>query len=253
MPTNASGLAVNDEVNECLSEYAARANLYRLFAGVFVEEPSGEYLKNLRSPEVLASLTEMGATFDADFLEADIKKLEDDIACEYATMFNVAGGLPPVESVRRQGGYHQDSHFDVKKFYQENGFKVAKGRFVVMEDNLGIELQFAAALLDRAREALERGDTEEENRINKVLKRFWTLHLGRWVRGYSSLVLKATQHSFFREMANLLGDFAEMEVELMKLKVEDEDQGREHHPIPELPDEEGEGPVCGGGGPSIAR
>ncbi|MFZ5462119.1 MAG: hypothetical protein ACOZB1_00980, partial [Pseudomonadota bacterium] len=76
-------------------------------------------------------------------------------------------------------------------------------------------------------------------------KRFWTLHLGRWVRGYARLVQRAAEHSFYREMARLLEAFAEQEIALLRLRVEDQDLGREVVPKSEVqvafnPDE----PVC---------
>ncbi|MDX9767124.1 MAG: molecular chaperone TorD family protein [Ectothiorhodospiraceae bacterium] len=233
-----------DIATKC-EEYAARANLYRLFGGVFIEEPAGEFLANLRSNAVLAALAQMGAGFDEDFLNPAQADLEHALACEYTVMFATSGGLPPVESVRLQGGYHQAAHTAVKQFYREHGFTVKPGRFRVFEDNLGAELLFVAALLDRARAAAEAGDAAEDLRMVKSIRRFWVQHLGRWIRGYCSLVERASEHSFFREMARLTRHFAEMELEAMRLNVEDDDGGRLEHPVPEFKEQEGDGPVCG--------
>ena len=85
-------------------------------------------------------------------------------------------------------------------------------------------------------------------RIEKDIKRFWTQHLGLWVRGYSRLIGRASNHSFYREMARFLGGFAEEEIAAMSLKrLEDLDMGRVVVPKSEIqvefnPDE----PVCGG-------
>ncbi|MDP3617876.1 MAG: hypothetical protein Q8R49_08700, partial [Rhodoferax sp.] len=45
---------------ECL----ARANLYRILAGVFVEEPSTNFLAALRQPGLLQALGDAGIAFD---------------------------------------------------------------------------------------------------------------------------------------------------------------------------------------------
>jgi TorA maturation chaperone TorD len=229
--------------DECL----ARASVYRMLAGVFAEEPGPRFLAELRNGQLLADLARAGVRFDADFLAADLPALSDTLACEYATLFAASGGFPPVESVRLTGRYKQDPEFQVAATYRRLGFAVQKGRFEVFADQLGVELGFVAALLERCSTALEAGDEALFRSLDKEVRRFWTLHLGRWVRGYSRLVERAAQHSFYREMARFLHGFAEEEIAAMDLKrVEDLDQGRAVVPKGEIklefdPNE----PVCG--------
>lgn len=222
-------------------ECTARAGFYRLIAGAFVEEPTRAYLEALRSEASLGALAELGVAFDADVRDTPIERLEHDLACEYTAMFASSGGFPPVESVRRQGGFQQQAHTEICEVYRRNGFTVVPARFHVFEDNLGTELQFAAALLDRMGAALTAGDGAAARAAEKELKRFWALHLGLWVRGYASLVAKASEHSFYREMARLLRAFAESELETLGVNVLDEDGGRYKAPKPEMP----AGGTCG--------
>lgn len=230
---------------ELRADCAGRAGVYRLLAGVFVEEPSVEFLASLREPSVQDSLAEAGLRFDDDFTRPDLAALAEALACEYTTMFVASGGFPPVESVRLTGRYHQGPHFDVKETYRRAGFTVKKGRFQVFEDHLGVELTFVAEMLDRCVAALDRGDMDEYRRTERDIKRFWTLHLARWVRGYCRLVERASEHSLYREMARFLAGFADEEIASMRLRVDDLDQGREVVPKNEVqvefdPDE----PVC---------
>lgn len=228
---------------ECL----ARAGIYRVLAGAFVEEPSERFLDALRDETLLVELAEAGVHFDTDFLAGDVAQLAEALACEYTTLFAGSGGFPPIESVRLTGRYKQEPHFQVAQTYRRLGFEVGKGRFEVFADQLGVELMFVAALLERSAGALGRDDTAEFRRLEKEIKRFWTLHLGRWVRGYCRLIERAASHSFYREMARFLGGFAEEEIAAMGLKnIEDLDQGRAVVPKSEIkvefnPDE----PVCG--------
>ncbi len=232
---------------ETIAEYRARIQFYRLLAGAFVEEPSCKYLEALRSPEALKALAELGVQFEKDFLTPSLDALEQQLACEYTMLFASSGGFPAVESVRRQGGYQQDACFQARALYHKEGFEVVQGRFHIFEDQLGVELQFVAALLERCCAALERNDESEQRRLEKEIKRFWALHLGRWVRGYCALLEKVTEHSFYREMAQLLRNFAESELELLGVSVEDEDHGQLKVPRSELADlaQAGNGPVCG--------
>jgi TorA maturation chaperone TorD len=222
-----------------------RAQTYRLLGGVFAQEPNGQLLAALRAPEALRALGEAGLRFDADFTNTPLEELVEALATEYATLFVASGGFPPVESVRLTGRYYQEPNFSVKAAYRDAGFEVQRDRFHVFEDQLGIELMFVAALLERAAGALGAQDMPAYLRAERDIKRFWALHLGRWVRGYASLVQRATEHSFYREMARLLEIFARDEIERMHLRVDDVDGGRDVVPKSEVqvlfnPDE----PVC---------
>jgi len=229
--------------DECL----ARARLYRMLAGVFVEEPSAAFLSALRDESLLANLAQAGVQFDADFLATDDATLVEALACEYTTLFAATGGFPPVESVRLTGRFKQDPHFQVLECYRGAGFRVGGGRFDVFADHLGVELMFVAELLERSATALGDDDMALYRKLEREIKRFWTLHLGRWVRGYCRLIDQAAQHSFYREMARFLAGFAEEEIVALELKrLEDLDQGRAVVPKSEIklefdPNE----PVCG--------
>lgn len=231
--------------DELLAECKARANIYRLLAGAFLEEPSAEYLSAIRSPEVTASLKGMGVAFDEDFTGAPLEKLQDTLACEYAVLFIAAGGCPAVESIRLTGRYQQQPYFEVREFYKKAGFEVAGSNFAVFDDQLGVELTFLAELLGRAADALASGDQDGYERVTKEIKRFWALHPGKWVRGYAALLMRASEHSFYREMAKLLAGFADWELDMLGLKVDDVDGGKLKVPKAEIeyefdPDE----PVC---------
>lgn len=227
-------------------ECRARAQLFRLLAGAFTQEPGPEFLRALREPQALAALADVDVRFEDDFLRPDLAALGDALACEFATLLAAPGGCPPVESARLMGRYQQQPYYEVKEAYRAAGFVAAPGRFQLFDDTLGIELQFVAAMLERIAECEEEGAPEARVHAEKALKRFWTQHLGRWVRGYASLVIRATEHSFYRAMAGLLRDLAEDELQRLRLRVEDADGGREVVPKSDIdvlinPDE----PVCG--------
>lgn len=259
MLKNALALDDNEEVGagetaailatpaETISDRRARAAIYHLLSGVFVEEPSREFVEALRTPAVLSELGVAGLRFDADFLASPLEALLEALAIEYTTQFASSGGFPPVESVRLTGRYKQQPNFDAMQTYKRLGFVLSPGRFEVFADQLGVELMFVAELLERSAAALEQGDAVTHRRLEKEIKRFWTQHLGRWVRGYSRLIERTAEHSFYREMARFLGGFAAEEIEAMGLRIEDADQARLEVPKSEVrvefnPNE----PVCNG-------
>lgn len=231
-----TGIAIFDAVDDL----RARAGVYRLLSGVFAEEADAAFLDAIRGQESLAALSEFGLNFDADFTQSPIAVLEDSLACEYATLFASPGGAAPVESVRLTGRMQQDPFYRVQADYKRLGFAVQDGRFKTIDDHLAVELAFVASLLEQAAAAIENADEAASKRLDKEIKRFWTLHLGKWARGFGRVVARATVHSFYREMAKLLTLLGEDEVLRLKLKVDDVD-GRP----PEKPNPEIEGIACG--------
>lgn len=232
---------------ETAAECRARADLYRLLAGVFVEEATPEFLTALRAPALRQQLAEAGLRIEADFNDAPLDALVEMLAIEYTTLFANSGGFPPVESVRLFGRFKQDPNFETMQTYKRLGFVLRPGRFEVFADQLGVELMFVAELLDRAAAALESDDLAGFRKLEKEIKRFWVQHLGRWVRGYARLIERIAEHSFYREMARFLGGFAAEEIAAMGLAIEDTDQARLVVPKAEVrvefdPNE----PVCNG-------
>ncbi|WP_126443659.1 TorD/DmsD family molecular chaperone [Sulfuricystis multivorans] len=230
---------------ETAAECRARASIYRLLAGVFVEEVSPSFLTALRQEELLAQLEVSGIRFDDDFLRTPADELIDALAVEYTALFASSGGFPPVESARLFGLLRQEPAFQAEATYRRLGFALQSGKHPVFPDQLGVELTFVAELLERSAAALDRGDLAAQRKLDKEIKRFWAQHLGRWVRGYARLIQRAAAHSFYREMARFLEGFATEEIQTMGLKVEDADQGRLVVPKAEVkvefnPDE----PVC---------
>lgn len=247
-PSSAADDPQNEvDLEQLRQECLARSSLYRVLAGVFVEEPSADFVTSLRDPAFLASMSQLGIVFDSDFLASALPELADALACEFTTLFASSGGFPPIESVRLTGRFKQDPHFQIAQIYQRLGFEQVKGRFEVFPDQLGVELMFVAEMLGRCAAALEAEDLPAYRQLDKEIKRFWSLHLGRWVRGYSGLIERAANHSFYRCMARFLGGFAVEEIAAMGLiKLDDLDQGQLVVPKSEItlefnPDE----PVCG--------
>jgi TorA maturation chaperone TorD len=225
---------VIDHAGQMPSELRARATFYRLLAGAFIEEPGAGYLAALREPEAAGELASLGVRFDADFTNSDLSELKETLACEYTTLFASPGGCPPIESARLTGRLQQEPFHAVQTIYRQCGFELRNGRFPLFEDQLGVELSFVAALLERQASAVESGDASAAKSLDKEIKRFWALHLGLWVRGYAALLERVTVHSFYREIARLLQVFATEELALLGVRVDDLDGGRESVPKSEI-------------------
>ncbi|GAB4396340.1 MAG: hypothetical protein OHK0048_00690 [Rhodoferax sp.] len=208
-------------------EWRVRGQMLRSLAAVFVDEPTTELLAALRTPGWLAAVQATGLSFGDDFLCPDLNTLAQDLAVEYTSLFTCSGGFPPVESVRLTGRYHQTPETEVAAVYRRWGYVTGRSRFSLFADHLGVELSFVAELMARGADCLDAQDQAGFSAIEKEIKRFWTLHLGRWARGYGQLLQRASSHSFYRVMGGLLNGFAEEELLALGLhKVEDLDQGR---------------------------
>lgn len=236
---------MSDTAENKVAELHARSGWYRLLAGVYAEEPRGDFLQELRDSACHAALADLGVQFENDFLNTDLTELVEELACEYTMLFIAPGGFPAVESVRLQGGFRQSATSEVRTLYAKEGITVKADGFNTFEDHLAMEMGFVATLLDRQADALVRNDAIEAKRLEKLIKRFWVQHLGRWVRGFSTLVEEAAEHSFYREMSILLNAFSDAELALLELDVADGDGGRWRAPRPAQVDQPMQ---CGGVG-----
>ncbi len=220
------------DAKQIISDLHTRAGWYRLLAGVFAEEPKSDFLQALLDDKCHAALIELGVQFDDDVLKIDLTELVENLACEYTMLFIAPGGFPAVESVRLQGGFSQNSMAEVKNIYQTEQIVIKNNGFNTFDDHLSAELGFLAIMFERQANAMEHNDGIEAKRLEKVIKRFWVQHPGRWVRGFATLIEEVAEHSFYREMSILLNAFTESELELLKITVNDDDGGRWRAPKP---------------------
>lgn len=217
-----------------LNELKYRELMYRFLASVFIEEVNKEMLDALlemefpkiEEPEVnyeqdLKAGYELLAEVIDQFRGKDEKETADmleDLAADYAKTFLAAGDAAgkaafPYESVytgtdSQFGGSVQ---MNLNAEYAARGFSMREDMFKIMEDHIGLELNYMAELLKEQAEMIEAGEEKKADKLSKNMKKFFRRHISNWVNLFANDIYKYTQRDFYKAIARILLGFMEME------------------------------------------
>lgn len=203
-----------------------RAEMYRFLAGIYIEEVDPAMLKALLTTS-FPQFTETKASWQQDldagfrllesFLssfagksEAETKDLLEDLAADYAKTFLAAGDATgkaafPYESIYTAfdsafGGSLQQN---LAALYAAKGLSMREDMFKIMEDHIGLELNYMAYLLE------EDAPTEEQ-------KTFFNDHLINWALLFTADVYRYAERDFYKAIARITTGFLEAEQELLQ-------------------------------------
>jgi TorA maturation chaperone TorD len=194
-----------------------RSNIYGLLASVYRQEITADLLHQVKDPQFLGVLSDLGIQLRSDFLQKPEEELLDDLAVEYARLFLGPGGhISPHESVQHQKGDGQsgllwgESTAEVKRFIESTGLSYDP-EYKGLPDHISVELEFMQQLTLREEQAWR--DEDEDGALDclKTEKKFIEEHLVRWVPVFCDKVIKEAELPFYREMAVLTKNFIEFE------------------------------------------
>jgi TorA maturation chaperone TorD len=164
-----------------------RAELYRLFANLFMIEPSADMIaqmKDIFQMESEDSLQDISADFAHIFLGPD-KHLPP-----YESLYNYPLGEKP--------GLWRKAAEDVQAFYRASGLMMSD-ELNLIPDHLSAELFFMSYLI--------------ENGLIEQQKRFLEEHPMKWIPEYCDEMHKQANTDFYKEVANLLKEFISSDYE----------------------------------------
>ncbi|GER93709.1 hypothetical protein A45J_1465 [hot springs metagenome] len=166
-----------------------RSELYKLFAGLFMNVPSDELIMHAKEVLQLKSTEspqQIRMDFENIFLRHDLH------IAPYESLYNYPLGDRP----RLLGHAAQD----VQAFYISAEI-VMDEEINFMPDHISAEMLFMSYLI--------------ENDMLEVQKRFLEEHLVKWVPEYCNELQKHVGTIFYKEVANILKEFILSEHELM--------------------------------------
>jgi TorA maturation chaperone TorD len=194
-----------------------RSNVYGLLATVYREEISADLLHQVKDPQFLGVLSDLGIKLSSDFLQKPEEELLDELAVEYAGLFLGPGGhISPHESVHHQRDDGQggllwgESTAEVKKFIESTGLSY-NSEYEGLPDHISVELEFMQQLTLREEQAWRDEDEDTALDCLKTEKKFIEEHLVRWIPAFCDKVIKEAELPFYREMAALTKNFIEFE------------------------------------------
>jgi TorA maturation chaperone TorD len=194
-----------------------RSSIYGLLAAIYRQEVSSDLLQQIKGPQFLRVLSNLGIELNNGFFKKPEKELLEDLAVEYARLFLGPGKhISPHESVHHkkdnvQGGLlWGESTVEVKKFIESAGLKYTD-EYKGLPDHISVELEFMQQVLQREEQAWEAEDKEMAHLCLENEKKFIEEHLVRWVPIFCEKVITEADLPFYREMARLTQTFIEFE------------------------------------------
>lgn len=202
-----------------------RSNIYALLAAIYHKEVTPALLKQIKEPQFLEVLSELGAKLEDDVLKGSEDKLIEDLAVEYTRLFLGPGKhISPHESVHHErddgdwGRLWGKSTVEVKKFIEASGLEY-KSEYSGLPDHISVELEFMQKVTEREAQAWEGKDKDGAIYCLKIEKKFMDDHLKKWIPIFCDKIIAETESSFYKGMAKLTKKFIEFESEEIKSKL----------------------------------
>lgn len=216
-----------------LNQY--REWMYRFLASVFIEEIDAPMLASLQEMS-FPSFTETAAPWQLDldtgfrliesFLtgfegktEEETSALLEDLAADYAKVFLAAGDATgkaafPYESIYAgfDSAFGGSLQMNLSALYASKGLTMREDMFKIMEDHIGLELNYMAELL---KEEADANETDAEA-LRKQQKEFFQSHLINWAKQFAADIYKYTEKDFYKGIARITMGFLEAEHALMR-------------------------------------
>ncbi len=190
-----------------------RSNIYGLLSLIYRQEPTVEIVRELRKPEFIQTLVELGVSVDKEFITQSDEQTVQDLSLEYTRLFIGPGRhIPPYESVHREGEglLWGESTATVKKLIEFLGLRY-RDDFSDMPDHISVEFELMQKLADRENEAREQNDEQAILRCLEFQKKFIDDHLSQWIPTFCVKVAKTSDSSFYGQMAKLTREFIEFD------------------------------------------
>ena len=218
---------------ETLTLPGYRELLYRFFASVFLEEIDSRMLEELlqmRFPQAEGNAAwqqdlDAGFRMIENYLhtfdgKSDTEKKEslEYLAADYAKTFLAAGDATgkaafPYESiyVGTDSTFGGSIQMNLNAIYAAKGLTMREDMFRVMEDHVGLELNYMAELL--AEEVRVSPDPSAAEKLQTEQKEFFRTHLINWILLFTQDVYKYAELDFYKGIARAVTGFMEAEQE----------------------------------------
>ena len=196
-----------------------RSNIYGLLAAIYRREMTSDLLQQIKDPQFLGVLTNLGIELNNGFFKQPEKGLLEDLAVEYAHLFLGPGKhISPHESVHHKKEGAQSGQLwgeltaQVKKIIESSGLEY-KSEYKGLPDHISVELEFMQQVTLREEQAWAEQDKDTALSCLKNEKKFIEEHLACWVPIFCEKVINEAELLFYREMAALTKNFIEFEKE----------------------------------------
>ena len=221
------------EISESVEDLLASSQIYQ-FLSTCLLEPNKKALEMLNNEEYMAEVkscisdngnSEMLVTFELlqKALEGnDVENLEWGYRATFGGA-TVAMDCPPYEMYYSGSQIWQQTQdlADISGTYKAYGIEIEEDSTTTRWDHVGVQLEFLHFLTYKLAYAIENHSEEKQESCISGKKKFLYAHIGRWIKAFSTSVVKKTPEDFYRQAATLATLFIHME--MVKLSVDAEE------------------------------
>lgn len=205
------------KIQEMAENASQRSNIYRFLAAVYHKEVSPELLRQIRDPQFMKALSEIGINFGDEFLSGSEDEIIQNLAVEYTKLFLGPGKhVAPFESVhheRADGDWGRLWGADtatVNRFIEATGLEF-QSDYEGLPDHITVELELMQKVTSREAQAWEDEDEESALYCLQIEKRFIEEHLSEWIPVFCEKVIAEATMPFYQEVTEITRDFIELD------------------------------------------
>ncbi len=221
------------KISESVEGLLAASQVYQ-FLSTCLLEPNKEALEMLNNAEYMSEVkscistagnSEMLASFELlqkALQDNDVENLEWSYRATFGAA-TVAMDCPPYEMYYSGSQIWQQTQdlADISGMYKAYGIAMEEDSTTSRWDHVAVELEFLHFLTYKLAYAIENHSEEEQESCLSGKKKFLYAHIGRWIKAFTTSVVKKTPEDFYRQAATLASLF--IHIEMVKLSVDAEE------------------------------
>ena len=221
------------EISESVEDLLAASQVYQ-FLSTCLLEPNKKALEMLNNEEYMAEVRScISASGNSEMLEAfdslqkslegnDVENLEWAYRATFGAA-TVAMDCPPYEMYYSGSQIWQQTQdlADISGMYKAYGIAMEEDTTTTRWDHVAVELEFLHYMTYKLAYSIENHSEEEQEACLSGKKKFLYAHIGRWIKAFTTSVIKKTPEDFYRHAATLATVF--VHIEMVKLSVDAEE------------------------------
>ncbi len=224
------------KITESVEDLLVASQIYQ-FLSTCLLEPNKEALEILNNAEYMSEVKSCISTSGnremLEVFELLSKSLEgndvENLGWGYRATFGgatVAMDCPPYEMYYSGSQIWQQTQdlADISGTYKAYGIEMEENSTTSRWDHVAVELEFLHYLTYKLAYAIENHSEEEQESCISGKKKFLYAHIGRWIKAFSTSVVKKTPEEFYRHAATLASLFVHSEMVNLSVDAEEIDE-----------------------------
>ncbi len=201
---------------ELVDSAKSRSEVYALLTAVLRQEPTEAFIKELRSPQLTGTFSDMGVELGEKFYKDPESNVVEALELEFSRLFIGPGRhISAHESIFTEldsgvGGLWGLKTVEVKKFIESTGLDY-EPQFTGIPDHVSVELEFMQKLTEWEADKWMQEDRKNAEYCRSIQRMFLEQHLLGWIPKFCDAIMAQAELPFYRAMAEILSSYMELE------------------------------------------